>query len=78
MMELRLSALFLGEKREPHLDGFVDECLGKQTAAPELDNDVWSFGMTVRRLRSEDGTDRFPPADQYEELLDMCKLKHLS
>jgi serine/threonine protein kinase len=35
--------IFFDEKLEPHLD----ECVRKQTAAPELDDDVWSFGMTV-------------------------------
>jgi hypothetical protein len=64
--------IFFDEKLEPHLDRFFEQCLGKQTAAPELDHDVWSFGMTVRRLRSDDATDRFPPTDQSEEPLEKC------
>jgi hypothetical protein len=67
-----LDNVFFDEKLEPHLDGFFDECLGKQTAATELDDGIWSFWMTVRRLRSDDATDRFPPIDQSEEPLEKC------
>jgi serine/threonine protein kinase len=52
--------ILIDEKLEPHLDGFFDECLGKRAAAPELDDDVWLFGMIVGRLRLEDATDCLP------------------
>jgi hypothetical protein len=64
--------IFLDDNLEPHLDGFFEECLGKRTAVLELDDDVCWSRMTVRRLRSEDATDRLPLADRYEELLDEC------
>jgi hypothetical protein len=39
-----LDNIFLDEEFEPHLDGFFDGCLRKGTSAPELADDIWSFG----------------------------------